>query len=95
MTTEAKPQLSLREKAAILKENGVDVFQCIEPGWMDVDKTIYRHHASIFFGGGENEGERAVGIFHDHGIPVFEISRRWLYFRRMGQCIDLRWELIP
>ena len=93
MTTEAKPQLSLREKAAILKEHGIDVIDCMDRGWVDVDKTVYQGHRAIFFDGGEKEGEKAVQIFHEHGIPVFAVSQHWTYFRRIGQCADVRWEL--
>ena len=94
MTTVAKPKLTLEEKAAILKENGVAVFQWLKPGWVDVNETIYRNHSSILFKGDENEGKRAVQICHERGIPVFEVRRRWIYFRRMGWCADVRWELI-
>ena len=94
MVTKPKPKLTTREMAAILKENGVEVFQCLEPGWINVSQTMYRHHPSIFFKGDENEGQRAVKILQEHGVPVFEVVRRWFYDRRDRWC-DVRWELIP
>ena len=93
MTTEAKPQLTLQEKAVILREHGLEVIDCLECE-PDVIKSIYRHHSSIFFYGDESEGERAVQIFHERGIPVYQVSRHWIYLRRLEASPAVGWELV-
>ncbi len=50
MTTEAKPELSLRERGQIPCENEVDVIQCFEAGSME-----FFPFPTVFFGGDEGE----------------------------------------
>ena len=88
MTTEAKPKLSLRERAKILRENGIDVFQCIEAGTMN-----FFPFPTVYFEGDENEGHRAVEVMHEHDIPILQLQREW-HFDGAKDCYRTWWALL-
>ena len=88
MTTEVQPRLSLREKADILRDNGVDVIQCIEAGSMG-----FYPFPTVYFNGDEDEGRRAVELMHEHDILIFKLQREW-YFGGAGDYHDIRWSIL-
>ena len=89
MTTEAKPRLSLKEKAELLRENGVNVHQYIEAG----ESRFHPVFPIMAFHGDENEGQKAVDILQRHGIPVVTLRREWYYGRR-DKYDEVCWVLI-
>ena len=78
MTTEAKPKLTLQEKAMILQERGVDAYDWLEPEVVKPNVTMPLF-PTIWFRGDENEGERAVKIMQEHDIYVYRLHRQWHY----------------
>lgn len=80
MTTEAAEKapaepnyLTIEEKAEILLETGVHVFQ-----WHEANDT-YFPFPFICFHGDENAGLKAANMFLELGIPVPFFQREWLH----------------
>ena len=67
-------RVSTAEKARILRENGIDVYQ-----WFEHGESQFRPMPTIFFSGGEEEGLRAVRVMQEHGFYVGILSREWTY----------------
>ena len=66
---------SMARLAEILRENGVDVFQWEPCGYEDCG---YQERPKLWFGGDDNEGERAVEIGLKHDFPTIRISQQWV-----------------
>ena len=88
MVAESKVRVPISEKAAILKANGVEVYQ-----WFEKGESRFHPLPVLFFAGGENEGHRAVKIMQEHGYKVGWLSRDWVYNGRI-ECDEVTWALI-
>ena len=93
MVMESKPELTLEDKANILRENG---FEDIRLFKRSGDGILNK--PAIHFNGDQNEGQRAVDVLVDNGLSVFALLQVWIYGwddggtktpRRMG------WRIIP
>lgn len=83
-----KERVSAKEKARILRESGVNVYQ-----WFEYRECELRPFPTIFFTGDEGAGLRAVRIMQEHGFSVATLSREWDY----GGSVDfvhVKWALI-
>ena len=78
MTT--RPKLTLKEKADILREYGIDVVLEIE------GDLKYSQCPAVMFSGGDDEGQRAVDVLADHGIASFMLHRAWALLRKQDPC---------
>lgn len=87
MVTETKVELTLEEKADILREHGVEVFMCVEPGSLE-----FIPFPTVFFEGDENEGHRALRILQERGIRIWHLNRCWRY-EGQEELYVTHWEL--
>lgn len=85
---EPKARVSSAEKARILRENGIDVYQ-----WFEHKESKFRPLPTIFFAGDDEAGPKAVKVMQKHGFPVGRLSREWIYNGRMD-FDEIKWALI-
>lgn len=88
MATETKPRTSIKEKAQILRNNGVYVLQ-----WIDHGESEFYYFPIIWFRGDDNEGERAVKILQSYGVQVAKLNREYNYSFQ-SEPGDVVWSLI-
>ena len=68
---QADSELTIQEKAEILMETGVHVFQ-----WIEANDS-YFPLPFIVFDGDDSEGLKAANMFIERGIPVPFVQRVW------------------
>ena len=74
MTTEIKHRVSIAGKAQVLRDNGIQVKQ-----WLEPNEPPFFPMPILYFVGDEYEGKKAVEIAQANGFPVFTLAREWNY----------------
>ena len=88
MVAGRKARMPISEKAAILKENGINVYQ-----WIEAGKSEHYPLPTLVFAGDDNEGQKAVKIMQENGLYVGVLRREWVYNGRV-ECDQIVWELV-
>ena len=84
----ATTTLTLKERTGILRKHGFDIIQAYPP-----ERDGPLRWSVIYFRGDDNEGHRAFRVMREHGVPVEQYIRKWVYLNG-DELVSDRWGIV-